>query len=66
MAQKKFIQKAIKRPGALREKLGIKEGKTIPRDKLEKAAKEPGILGKQARLALTLGKLSKKTESQEP
>jgi hypothetical protein len=26
----KWIQKAIKKPGALREALGVKEGKTIP------------------------------------
>lgn len=31
---KKFIQKAIKRPGALRKAMGAKEGKTIPTKKL--------------------------------
>jgi len=50
----KWIQKAIKHPGALREKLHVPEGKNIPAKKLEKAAKAPGKLGKQARLAKTL------------
>lgn len=50
----KWIQEAIKQPGALRKKLGVKEGKNIPAKKLEKAANSPGKLGKQARLAKTL------------
>jgi hypothetical protein len=50
----KWIQKAIKKPGALRSALGVKEGKTIPIKKLEKAAKAPGKLGQRARLAKTL------------
>ena len=56
----KWIQKAIKKPGALRSALGVKEGKTIPAKKLAKAAKAPGKLGQRARLAQTLGKLGKK------
>ena len=56
----KWIQKAIKKPGALRAQLGVKEGKTIPAKKLAAAAKKPGTLGKRARLAETLGKLRKK------
>jgi len=32
--QKKWIQSAIKRPGALHRQLGIPEGKKIPREKL--------------------------------
>lgn len=51
---KKFIQKAIKKPGALHKELGVPEGKKIPEKKLEKAAKAPGKLGKRARLAETL------------
>ena len=47
----KFIQKAIKHPGALRKELGIKEGKTIPAKKLAAAAKKPGKLGQRARFA---------------
>jgi hypothetical protein len=50
----KFIQKAIKHPGALRKELGIKEGKTIPAKKLAAAAKKPGKLGQRARFAETL------------
>lgn len=50
----KWIQKAIKKPGALREQLGIKEGKKIPAKTLAKAAKAPGKLGQRARLAKTL------------
>ena len=57
---KKFIQSAIKKPGALRAQLGVKAGKTIPAGKLAKAAKAPGKLGQRARLAQTLKKLGKK------
>lgn len=39
---KKFIQKAIKRPGALRKKLGAKKGKDISKKKLSRAAKGIG------------------------
>ncbi len=56
----KWIQKAIKKPGALRKELGVKKGKKIPKAKLKKAAKAKGKEGKRARLALTLGKLNKK------
>ena len=31
----KWIQGAIKRPGALREKMGAKEGENIPKGKIE-------------------------------
>lgn len=55
----KWIQSAIKKPGALRKELGVKEGNTIPAKKLAAAAKKPGTLGKRARLAQTLKKLSK-------
>ena len=50
----KWIQKAIKKPGALRSALGVKEGKAIPKKKLEAAAKKPGKMGQRARLAKTL------------
>jgi len=52
--KKKWIQGAIKHPGALHEELGIKKGKKIPKSKLKKAAKAKGVLGKRARLAETL------------
>lgn len=49
-----WIKDAIKKPGALRKELGVKEGEKIPAKKLAKAAKAPGKLGKRARLAETL------------
>ena len=49
-----WIKDAIKKPGALREELGVKKGKKIPAKKLAKAAKAPGKLGQRARLAETL------------
>jgi hypothetical protein len=55
----KWIQKAIKKPGALRSALGAKPGKPIPAAKLAKAAKAPGKMGQRARLAQTLKKLGK-------
>lgn len=55
----KWIQKAIKKPGALRSALGAKEGKPIPAGKLAKAAKAPGKMGQRARLAQTLKKMGK-------
>jgi hypothetical protein len=67
----KWIKGAIKNPGALREKMGAKEGETIPKEKL--AAKESQLrkegegdkklssakrtLLKQIVLARTLGKM---------
>ena len=49
-----FIQKAIKKPGALREQMGAKKGEPIPAKKLAKAAKAPGKLGQRARFAQLL------------
>jgi hypothetical protein len=60
MAEKKnWISGAIKKPGALRKELHIKEGKKIPEKKLEKAAKKPGKEGRRARLAETFKKMKK-------
>lgn len=55
----KWIQKAIKKPGALRAQLGIKKGEAIPASTLNKAAKKGGKLGQRARLAKTLKKMKK-------
>ena len=55
----KWIQKAIKKPGALKKSLGVKEGEKIPAKKLAAAAKKPGKMGQRARLAQTLSKLKK-------
>lgn len=60
MADKKWIQKAVKKPGALRKALGVKKGKDIPAKKLAAAAKKPGKLGQRARLAETLKGMKKK------
>jgi hypothetical protein len=53
---RRFIQKTgiSKHKGALHRALGVPEGQIIPLAMLEKAAKAPGRLGKQARLALVL------------
>ncbi len=58
--QKKWIQGAIKKPGALRKSLGVKKGEKIPKKKLEAAAKKGGKMGKRARLAETLSKMRRK------
>jgi len=55
----KWIQKAIKKPGALRSSLGVKKGEKIPAGKLAAAAKKPGKMGQRARLAQTLKKMKK-------
>ena len=55
----KWIQKAIKKPGALKSSLGVKKGEKIPAKKLATAAKAPGKMGQRARLAQTLRGLKK-------
>lgn len=50
----KWIQKAIKKPGALKKSLGVKAGEKIPAAKLKAAAKKPGKIGQRARFAQTL------------
>ena len=59
--KRKFIAEAIKKPGALRKTLHVKEGEKIPAAKLEKAehSKNPRTK-KRAVLAATLRKLSKR------
>lgn len=58
--KKKFIQAAIKKPGALHKALHVKEGEKIPESKLKKAehSKSP-LMRKRASLAETLKKLKK-------
>ena len=51
---KKWIQKAIKHPGALRKELKVPAGKKISVKKLNAAAKKGGKLGRRANLAKTL------------
>lgn len=57
---KKWIQGAIKKPGALHKSLGVPEGKKIPASKLKKAehSKNPKTR-KRAVLAETLKKMHK-------
>lgn len=57
----KWIQGAIKKPGALRSALGAKKGEPIPMGKLEKAthSKNPKM-AKRANLAMTLRGMKKK------
>jgi hypothetical protein len=55
----KWIQKAIKKPGALHKELHVPEGKKIPAKKLAAAAKKPGKVGQRARLAETLKDMKK-------
>ncbi len=59
--KKNWVAGAIKKPGALRKSLHVKEGETIPEDKLKKAehSKNPK-LKKRAILAETLKKMHKK------
>lgn len=57
---KNFIKRAIKRPGALHKKLGVPQGKKIPKSKIAAAAKAGGQLGQEARFAETLEGMKKK------
>ena len=60
MAEKKWIQKAIKHKGALRKELHIKKGEKIPEKKLEKATHSKNkTLAKRANMAKTLRGLRK-------
>ena len=55
----KWIQEAVKKPGALKASLGVKKGEKIPAGKLATAAKAKGKMGQRARLAQTLKGLKK-------
>ena len=52
-----WISGAIKKPGALHADLGVPQGEKIPVKKLRAATKLPGVIGRRARLAVTLGKM---------
>jgi hypothetical protein len=60
MADKKWIQKAVTKPGLLRKSLHVKKGEKIPAAKLKKAenSKNPKT-AKRAHLAETLKKMHK-------
>lgn len=55
----KWIQGAIKKPGALHAQLGVPQGQKIPPKKLAAAAEKGGKLGQRARLAQTLKGMKK-------
>ncbi len=57
--KKKWISKAIKKPGALSKALGVPMKENIPEKMLDKAAKAKGKMGKRARLAKTLKAMKK-------
>jgi hypothetical protein len=64
MATKKWISKAIKKPGALtataKRAGAVKKDGTIKKTWLREKAKGKGKTAQRARLALTLGKMKKK------
>lgn len=59
MSKGNWIAGAVKNKGGLHRSLGIPEGKKIPPGKIAKAARQGGKVGKQARLAETLGRMHK-------
>jgi hypothetical protein len=52
-----WIAGAVKNKGSLHRALGVKQGEKIPKAKVAAAAKKGGKVGRQAKLAITLGKL---------
>lgn len=60
MATKNWIKGAVKKPGQLHKDLGVPQGKTIPKSKLDAAAKKGGKVGERARFAETMSKMRKK------
>ena len=54
-----WIAGATQNKGGLHRALGVKEGKKIPRYLIAEAAKRGGKVGREARLAETLGKLNR-------
>lgn len=63
MPEKKWIQKAGIKKGALHEALGVPQGKKIPAGKLAAAAKQGGKVGREARLAQTFKGFAKGKKS---
>jgi len=62
---KKWIQEAIKHPGALHKELHVPEGKKIPMKKIKAAEKKGGVEGKRAHLAETLKHMHPKKHTKE-
>lgn len=59
-ARPHFIARAIKRPGALRRKLGIKKGETIPVSELRPKRGDTTLTKQEKRFALQLREWSRK------
>ena len=56
---KNWIQKAIKKPGSLRKKAGVKKGEDISKSELNKLSKSRNsTTRRQANLAKTLSKMN--------
>ena len=56
----KWISSAIKKPGALRMRLGIKAGKKIPAGKLAPKGTDTTLMKRRKALAKTLRKIASK------
>jgi hypothetical protein len=56
---KKWIQQAIKKPGALKRSLKVKSGKKIPAKKLKIGKKDTALMKRRKTLAKTLRKFHK-------
>jgi hypothetical protein len=60
-SKKNWIQGAVKKPGALRKKLGVAKGKKISESQLNKAAKSKNpTTRRQANLAKTFKKMNRR------
>jgi hypothetical protein len=66
LGRRRWIQRAVKRKGALRQTVRRRYGSrgftrrgTIKAEVLHKLSKEKGVTGRRARLALTLRKLKR-------
>jgi hypothetical protein len=59
-SKKNWIAGAVGKPGALHKMLGVPMGKKIPSDMLNMAANKGGVMGKRARLAMTLKKINRR------
>lgn len=62
MAARRWIEDAVKHPGALHRDLGVPVGTKIPIAKLRAAARRKDKVGARARLALTLAELENRKE----
>lgn len=58
--EKKWIQKAIEKPGALHKALDVPKGEKIPKSKLKVKETDSPKMKKRKILAQTLSKISKK------